>query len=164
MPKRRSNGHPIIAPYQVFRAADGDVIVAVGNDSQFQRFVEWLGKSALAHNTDYSTNPARLANRDALIVKLKPLISKHSAQTILDGLEASKIPVGPVNKLDTVFASDQVKARDMKVQMATEATKNHAVELIGNPLKFSKTPITYRHPPPRLRSTYKRSAGSIAKN
>ena len=150
VPERRGNGHPNIVPYQVFRAADGDVIVAVGNDSQFQRFVAWLGAPEMAEDQDYTTNPARLANRDALIAKLTPLIAQHSMRAILDGLEASKIPVGPVNKLDAVFASDQVSAREMKIQMATEASGNNAVDLIGNPLKFSKTPVTYRHPPPRF--------------
>ena len=150
VPKRRGNGHPNIAPYQVFNALDGDVIVAVGNDSQFERLTDWLGEPVLALNPKFATNPARLKNREELIALLKPLIAVHSVQAILDGLETAKIPVGPVNKLDAVFASNQVAARDMKVQMPVKDSAKGAVELIGNPLKFSKTPVTYRHPPPKF--------------
>jgi len=150
VPERRGNGHPNIAPYQVFRAADGDVIVAVGNDTQFQRFTQWMGMPELANDPDFATNPARLTNRERLVGHLKPLIATHTKQAILAGLEASKIPAGPVNTLDEVFASDQVAARDMKIRMPTEGTANGSVELIGNPLKFSKTPVTYRQPPPKF--------------
>ena len=148
VPERRGNGHPNIAPYQVFAAADGDVIIAVGNDTQFERFVTWLGAPEMANDPDFATNPARLRNRDRLIVTLKPLIAAHPVQTILDGLEASNIPVGPVNKLDQVFASEQVQAREMKIEIPTLSAQKGSVDLIGNPLKFSKTPVTYRHPPP----------------
>ena len=148
VPERRGNGHPNIAPYQVFAASDGDVIVAVGNDSQFQRFAAWLGAPGLAEDPSFATNPERVRNRDALVEALKPLIAAHPVQEILDGLEAARIPVGPVNKLDAVFASDQVAARDMRISMPVDQARKGAVELIGNPLKFSRTPVTYRHPPP----------------
>ncbi|WP_299948680.1 CaiB/BaiF CoA-transferase family protein [uncultured Ruegeria sp.] len=150
VPERRGNAHPNIAPYQVFAAADGDVIIAVGNDTQFERFVTWLGAPEMAKNPDFATNPARLANRDRLIALLQPLIAAHPVHTILDGLEASKIPVGPVNRLDQVFASDQVQARDLKIEMRAPSARRGSVDLIGNPLKFSKTPVTYRYPPPEF--------------
>ena len=148
VPKRYGNGHPNIAPYQVFSASDGEVIVAVGNDTQFQRFAKWLGVPELADDERFATNPARLENRDALTERLKPLLVKYTSQEILDGLESEKVPVGPVNTLDTVFASDQVAAREMTVSIPTGAAASGEVSLIGNPLKFSKTPVTYRRPPP----------------
>lgn len=150
VPERRGNGHPNIAPYQVFAAADGDVIIAVGNDTQFQRFVTWLGAPGMASDPDFATNPARLANRDRLIAALKPLLASHPVKAILAGLETGKIPVGPVNTLDQVFTSDQVQARGMKIEMPIAQARTGSVELIGNPLKFSQTPVTYRRPPPQF--------------
>ena len=123
VPDRLGNGHPNIAPYQVFRASDGDVIIAVGNDTQFARFTIWLGIPELAADPRFATNPARLKNRAALIDKLRPLIAVHSVSSVLAGLDARKVPVGPVNSLDQVFASDQVKARDMKIQMPVEGPR-----------------------------------------
>jgi crotonobetainyl-CoA:carnitine CoA-transferase CaiB-like acyl-CoA transferase len=150
VPTRLGNGHPNIAPYQVFRAADGEVIVAVGNDAQFKRFVNWLGAPQLALDPRFATNPARLENRGALIDALGPLIAAQSVKTVVEGLESCKIPVGPVNTLDKVFASEQVQFRDMKIQMPLDCTENGSVSLIGNPLKFSKTPVAYRRAPPRF--------------
>lgn len=148
VPTRLGNGHPNITPYQVFRAADGDVIIAVGNDAQFEQFVNWLGEPHLATDPQFTTNPMRLENRETLIDILRPLIAVHRVNTILEGLEAGKIPVGPVNTLDQVFASDQVQARGMKIQMPVGDSEKGNVNLIGNPLKFSKTPVTYRLAPP----------------
>ena len=150
VPDRLGNGHPNIAPYQVFRASDGDVIIAVGNDTQFARFTIWLGIPELAADPRFATNPARLKNRAALIDKLRPLIAVHSVSSVLAGLDARKVPVGPVNSLDQVFASDQVKARDMKIQMPVEGAEERHLDLIGNPLKFSKTPVSYRLAPPKF--------------
>ena len=150
VPDRLGNGHPNIAPYQVFRASDGDVIIAVGNDTQFARFTIWLGIPELAADPRFATNPARLKNRAALIDKLRPLIAVHSVSSVLAGLDARKVPVGPVNSLDQVFASDQVKARDMKIQMPVEGAEERHLDLIGNPLKFSKIPVSYRLAPPKF--------------
>ena len=145
VPQRRGNGHPNIVPYQVYAAADGHVILAVGNDSQFARFADWLGHPELAEDQRFATNPARLANRDVLNATIEPIMSMRSMAQITAGLEAIKVPVGPVNTLDQVFASDQVAARDMQIDMDSAAGPVH---LIGNPLKLSKTPVTYRRAPP----------------
>ena len=148
VPQRRGNGHPNIAPYQVYKVKDGAVIVAVGNDTQFERFVEWLGKPEMAQDERFKTNPSRLANRDAMNEILIPLLEALPMVEVVSEMEARKIPVGPVNALDQVFGSDQVEAREMKISMPTENVEGGAVELIGNPLNFSKTPVTYRHAPP----------------
>lgn len=150
LPKRRGNGHPNIVPYQVFATSDGHVIAAVGNDSQFRRFCEFLDVAHLADNPLYATNPARIENRESLLEKIIPLLAALPMGYVIEGLEARKVPVGPVQTLDQVFGSEQVKARDMIATIPTDAAKSGEVELIGNPLKLSKTPVTYRTAPPRF--------------
>jgi crotonobetainyl-CoA:carnitine CoA-transferase CaiB-like acyl-CoA transferase len=150
VPLRRGNGHPNIVPYQVFATADGHVIIAVGNDSQFRRFAQFLGLEALADDPAYATNPARIANRDALIEALSSRLAEFSKQAVLKGLQAIDVPAGPVNRLDEVFASAQVAARDMQLSIPHPALGGASVASIGNPLKLSKTPVSYRRPPPRF--------------
>ncbi len=145
VPQRRGNGHPNIVPYQVFAAKDGHVIVAVGNDSQFGRFCDILGAPELAQNPDFATNIMRIKNREVLIAKLESLFVTRSKQDMLDAMKADNVPCGEVNNLAEVFASPQVAARDMVVEMDHPHSK---VRLIGNPVKFSETPVTYRHAPP----------------
>jgi formyl-CoA transferase len=150
LPKRRGNGHPNIVPYQVFATSDGHVIIAVGNDTQFNRFCTFLGVPQLAQDPRYATNPARLENRDSLLAQIVPLIAAKPMSDMIYGLEASKVPVGPVQTLDQVFGSEQVKARDMIATIPTDDAKAGEVRVIGNPLKLSKTPVTYRRAPPRF--------------
>ncbi len=145
VPQRRGNGHPNIVPYDVYETADGHVILAVGNDSQFTRFCGFLGLADLPGDTRFATNPARLEHRDALNAILCPALLSHNTQEVIRELEALKVPVGPVQTLDQVFDSDQVAGREMQIDM--EATPG-PVHLIGNPLNFSRTPVTYRHAPP----------------
>lgn len=144
VPQRRGNGHPNIVPYDVYQSTDGHVILAVGNDSQFGRFMEFLGLAGLAEDPRFSTNPGRLQNRGALDDILIPAMKRFSTLDIIKGLEARKVPVGPVQNLQEVFDSDQVAARNMQIEMQSEAGP---VQLIGNPLHFSRTPVTYRHAP-----------------
>jgi crotonobetainyl-CoA:carnitine CoA-transferase CaiB-like acyl-CoA transferase len=150
VPQRRGNGHPNIVPYQVFATSDGHVVVAVGNDRQFRRLTRFLGLEALADDPDYATNPARLAHRDALIGIIAERLGRLRSQEIVEGFEAVGVPVGPVNGLDTVFASDQVNSRDMKLSLTHPALEGQPVPGIGNPLKLSRTPVSYRRPPPRF--------------
>ena len=150
VPIRRGNGHPNIVPYQVFATADGHVIVAVGNDAQFRRFARFLGREDLADDPAYATNPARLENRATLLPQIEALIAAIPSAELVAGLEALKVPVGPVNRLDAVFATDQVAAREMQIAMPHPGLGGREVPLIGNPLKFSATPVSYLRPPPRF--------------
>ncbi len=150
LPERRGNGHPNIVPYQTCAASDGHVILAVGNDTQFQRFMNWLGLGGKAGDPRFATNPARLENRDALYEMIDPLLAKRPMAEIISGLEAIKVPVGPVNTLDQVMESDQVEARDMAPSVPSSDAASGSIPILGNPLKFSETPITYRRPPPRF--------------
>ncbi|MBY6065948.1 CoA transferase [Leisingera aquaemixtae] len=146
IPKRRGNEHPSIMPYGVYETADGHVILAVGNDSQFRRFMEFLKLEGLAEDARFATNPARLQNRDALNSVLIPSVQRFTTDAVLAAMEARKVPAGPVQNLETLFATDQVEARGMAIGMDTAAGP---VRLLGNPLNFSRTPVTYRHAPPQ---------------
>ena len=149
VPQRRGNGHPNIVPYQVFAASDGHVIVAVGNDGQFRRACAFLGVERLADTPDYATNPARLAHRETLLATLTPLFAARSMAQITDGLEHAGVPVGPVNRLDQTFATDQIAARGLVVSMDRADVAGGTVRLLGNPLHMSATPVRYRLAPPR---------------
>ncbi|MCA0872460.1 CoA transferase [Seohaeicola saemankumensis] len=145
LPERRGNAHPNIVPYDTYATADGHVILAVGNDAQFRRCCGVLGLEALPDDPRFATNPARLRHRDALNAHLVPAVRRLTTAEVIAGLEAVSVPVGPVQTLDQVFASDQVAARNMRIDM--EAGPG-PVRLIGNPLRLSRTPVTYRHAPP----------------
>ncbi|MCV2888942.1 CaiB/BaiF CoA transferase family protein [Ruegeria aquimaris] len=146
LPQRRGNAHPNIMPYDVYATSDGHVVLAVGNDSQFRRFCGFLDLGALADNPRFATNSARLQNRAELDALLRPALAARSMADVIAGLEALKVTVGPVQTIDQVFASDQVAARQMQIDMKAEPGPVH---LIGNPLKLSRTPVTYRKAPPR---------------
>lgn len=148
--QRRGNAHATIVPYQLFAAADGHVLVAVGNDGQFRRFCEFLGESGWAEDPRYATNPARLAHRDDLVARIAGILATMPRDAVIAGLEARKVPVGPVLPLEEVFATEQVRARDMRIDMPRDDIDRGGVELIGNPLRFSRTPVAYRRPPPRF--------------
>ncbi|OIQ31682.1 MAG: CoA transferase [Alphaproteobacteria bacterium MedPE-SWcel] len=145
LPVRRGNEHPSILPYGTYATSDGHVILAVGNDRQFRRFMRFLALEGLADDPRFATNPARLDNRMALNDILIPALRRHSTDAVIAAMEAAKVPVGPVQTLDQVFASDQVAARDLVITMESNGTP---LKLLGNPLKFSRTPVTYRKPPP----------------
>lgn len=148
VPVRRGNQHPNIVPYQVFECRDGHMILAVGNDSQFTRFCAVIGQDGLARDPRYIKNISRIENRDTLIQALTPVLKTFSKDDLLARLRANKVPCGPIHNLEEVFNSDQVAARDMKISMAYPGAASGKVDLIGNPVKFSKTPVTYRRPPP----------------
>ncbi|PWJ13791.1 CaiB/BaiF CoA transferase family protein [Jannaschia seohaensis] len=148
-PIRRGNDHPNIVPYGVYETADGHVIVAVGNDGQFARFVALFGLAELAEDSRFATNPARLANRDALAAHLIPALRAVPTDEVIARMEAAKVPVGPVKTLPQVFETDQVAARGMTLDMTAQGkTGELTLPLLGNPLKLSRTPVTYRRPPP----------------
>lgn len=147
-PVRRGNQHPNIAPYQAFEARDGHVIVAVGNDGQFKRFCKILDRADLAIDPRFETNMARLENREALVDILCSIIAGRRKADLLSDMEKSGVPGGPINTLSEVFNSSQVAARGMKISVPHSQSQTGNVDLIGNPVKFSKTPVTYRMGPP----------------
>lgn len=145
---RLGNQHPNIVPYQVFATNDGHVIVAAGNDAQYKRFCGILGRADLAEDERFRHNIDRVTNRDILIGLLAGEILRFGKEDLVRAMEAAGVPGGPINSLSEVFASDQVEARGMKISMPDAHAASGAVPLIGNPVKFSKTPVSYRHAPP----------------
>lgn len=147
-PSRAGNAHPNIVPYQVFATSDGHVIVAVGNDSQYARFCDYLGQPGWATDPRFATNTARLTHRDMLVPMIAAVLATRTLQHVIDGLEARKVPVGPVNTIEQALESDQAQARGMTITLPAPQTAAGEVRLLGNPLKFSRTPVSYRSPPP----------------
>jgi crotonobetainyl-CoA:carnitine CoA-transferase CaiB-like acyl-CoA transferase len=149
VPGRLGNGHPNIVPYQVFPSSDGHFILAVGNDAQYQRFCEFAGVPELATDQRFATNAARVGNREILVPLLTQATQRHPNRHWLEGLESRKVPCGPVNDIGQVFADPQIRHREMEITMAHPLSGDD-VSLIGNPLRMSETPVTYRRPPPTL--------------
>ncbi|MEX0337545.1 MAG: CaiB/BaiF CoA transferase family protein [Arenibacterium sp.] len=146
---RLGNQHPNIVPYQVFAAKDGHLIVAAGNDAQFSRFCAILGQKDWAEDPRFKRNVDRIANRDLIVGMIADVVATWEKDALVAQMELNNVPGGPINTLSEVFASDQVAARGMKIDMVDPAAEGGSVPLIGNPVKFSKSPVTYRHPPPR---------------
>lgn len=145
-PQRLGNQHPNIAPYQVFSAKDGDLVVAVGNDEQFKRFAAALGKPDLSHMEEFIHNKNRLENKSKLIPIIDELLSKKSKKEWKDILDAADIPNGPINTVQEMFDDPQIRAREMVVEMEHPSIKN--LKLTGSPIKLSKSPVKMRHHPP----------------
>jgi crotonobetainyl-CoA:carnitine CoA-transferase CaiB-like acyl-CoA transferase len=148
VPRRLGNAHPNIVPYQVFSAADGYLILAVGNDTQFRRFCEFAGCAALADDPRFATNPARVRNRGELIPVLRGIISAQPRDHWLQGLEKAGVPSGPVNTLDQVFADPQVIARGLRLDLPHQV--GVPAPSIASPIRMSETPPSYRRAPPAL--------------
>ena len=150
VPTRRGNAHPNIVPYQLFDTSDSHFILAVGNDAQFGRFCDFAGVGDLASDPRFVTNSLRIANRQALIDLLVPVLKEQTSAYWIDGLAALGVPASPVNDLDQVFADEQILHRGMKISVPDDHAQGGAVDLIGNPIKLSETPVSYRRPPPSL--------------
>jgi len=149
-PKRLGNQHPNIVPYQVFAASDGYFILAVGNDSQFRKFCEFAGLDGMADDGRYATNDARVHHRDELVPLIDAATRRHPKMHWLEGLAAIGVPAGPVNTISETFADPQVQHREMQISMPHAKAGPDGVRLIGNPIKMSETPVSYRHAPPVL--------------
>ena len=146
-PKRYGNAHANIVPYQSFQASDGWFVVAVGNDKQFEAFCKVIGKPELSADERFSTNSARVQNREILIPLLKPIFMQKTVSEWL-ALIGDQFPCGPINNFDQVFSMPHVKEREMLVQM--EHPTIGALPLVGSPLKMGGTPVSYRLPPPLM--------------
>ena len=150
VPGRVGNEHPNIVPYNVMAASDGHVILAVGNDSQFVKFCNFAGHPEWAQDARFVTNERRIANRRAIYELIEPVLHARTQKHWVEGLAQIGVPCSPVNTVDQVFTDPQVLARGMKIAMPHALAGKGEVDLIGNPIKYSATPIDYRLPPPRL--------------
>ncbi|MBB3275719.1 MULTISPECIES: CaiB/BaiF CoA-transferase family protein [unclassified Pseudoxanthomonas] len=148
VPQRMGNGHPSIVPYQAFEAADGHVILAVGNDAQFARFCAIAGHPEWAGDPRFARNADRVRNRDVLVPLIAYAMRMRVRADWLAALEAGGIPCSSVNDIDEVFADPQVRARGL--QVAVDHPARDALPLVASPLRLSATPVRYRSAPPTL--------------
>ena len=149
-PKRMGNAHPNVIPYQVFPVADGHIIIASGNDSQFGKLCAVLGEPELAKNPRYIDNKARLAHRPELIGHLCALTAKIPRAALLQKLEAVGVPAGPINDLAQVFADPQVIHRGMRIDPPSAAAKAGSIPGVRTPVVLDGKPAAAERPAPRL--------------
>jgi crotonobetainyl-CoA:carnitine CoA-transferase CaiB-like acyl-CoA transferase len=146
--KRWGNAHPNLCPYQSFSASDGHLIVAVGNDRQFRALCTVLSMPYLGVDSRFATNSARLANRDSLVEQIEQRLCTKGRDEWLVALEEAGVPAGPINTVAQALADPHVVSRGMVFSM--EHGMGMSVPQIANPIKFSRTGIGYRRPPPML--------------
>jgi crotonobetainyl-CoA:carnitine CoA-transferase CaiB-like acyl-CoA transferase len=147
-PQRLGNSHPNIVPYQVFATSDGYIIVAVGNETQFARMCEVIGRPDLASDERFATNAARVNHRGEIVAILHGIFVTRTMRDWLDALERVGVPCGPINTIADVFADPQVQARGLRIDLPHPAIGT--VPSVANPIKYSATPISYRSAPPML--------------
>lgn len=147
-PGRIGNLHPNIVPYQPFRASDGDLILACGNDNLYGKFCDAAGCPELARDPRFVTNGKRVENRIELTRLLSEVFKKRSKREWLELLEAAGVPNGPINDVAQVFDEPQVKARGVRVELEHAAAG--PLSMVASPMRFSGTPIEYRLAPPLL--------------
>lgn len=147
-PKRWGNAHANIVPYQTFACADGHIIVATGNDGQYQKFVEAGGRPELGLDERFATNPLRVKNRDVLVPILAEMVKEKPRDEWIALLESVGVPCGPINDLGEVFANEQVQAREVAIELPHP--KAGKVKLVRNPIRMSATPATSDKAPPLL--------------
>ena len=147
-PKRWGNAHANIVPYQTFACADGHIIVATGNDGQYQKFVEAGGRPELGQDPRFATNPLRVKNRDVLVPVLAEMVREKTRDEWIALLEACGVPCGPINDIGEVFANEQVVAREVAIELPHP--KAGKVKLVRSPIRMSATPATSDKAPPLL--------------
>jgi len=147
-PERLGNAVPAIVPYEAFPTADGHMIVAAGNDGQFQRFCAALGLPFLAMDPRFRTNDARVTNRRSLIPMLTEALRERPTHEWLATFEKAGVPVGPINTLSDVFNDEQVVARALKVDLPHSSLGR--VPGVACPIRFDGRPLEYRSGPPTL--------------
>jgi crotonobetainyl-CoA:carnitine CoA-transferase CaiB-like acyl-CoA transferase len=147
-PVQMGNAHMNIAPYEVLPVKDGHIILAVGNDGQFQRFCGALGIPELAQDPDFATNPARVANRVRLRERLVAELSSREKGPLLAVLEKATVPASPINTIAEMFEDPQIVARGLRMDLADG--DGNILPSVRAPMLMSKTPLSYERPSPRL--------------
>jgi formyl-CoA transferase len=147
-PGRAGNAHQNIVPYQVFHAADGDVVIAVGNDAQYAKFCHVAGRPDLAADPRYARNADRVRNRAELVPLLEALVREKPAAFWAERLEAAGVPCGPINSIAQALADPQAVSRRLRIDLPHPSAGS--VPLVGTPIRMSESPPEYRRPPPLL--------------
>jgi len=147
-PKRIGNLHPNIVPYQPFKTADGDVILACGNDNLFRKFCAAAGCAELVDDPRFTSNGKRVENRAELTRRLQAVFAQRGTRAWVELLEAAGVPNGPINDVAQVFEEPQVKARGIKVELDHPVAGR--LPTVASPMRFSATPVEYKLAPPVL--------------
>ena len=142
-PRRMGNAHPNLTPYEVFETSDGHIIIATGNDGQFQRLCRLLELDDMAKDPAYGKNADRVENRPEMIRRLNGATSQRTRADLLAACEAKGVPAGPINNLDDVFEDPQVQAREMKIEL-------DGVPGLRSPFRFSDAELAMHRPAPKL--------------
>jgi succinate---hydroxymethylglutarate CoA-transferase len=146
--RRFGNGHPNIVPYTTYPTADSMIAVAVGNDGQFARFAETAGHAEWARDARYATNPARVANRDALDEAIARALKGRESAEWIDKLRAAGLPCGPINSVGEALNDPHTLAREM-VRSVRHPTAGE-LKMVGIPFRLNGTPAAIRRAPPLL--------------
>ncbi len=147
-PRRMGTAHPNLVPYQAVPAADGDFMLAVGNDRQFADFCRVAGHAEAATDARYATNAARIANRRELLEQIKQWCRQQPRAHWLSQLTRANVPCGPINDLAAVFEEPQVKHRGMRMDLPHPLAGS--LPQVRNPIVYSRTQLEYLVPPPLL--------------
>ena len=159
VPRRLGNAHPNVVPYQDFPTADGDMILAIGNDSQFAKLCQAIGRPEWASDARFQSGPARVENRQLLVPMLRIETVRRTTHEWIVLLEAAGVPCGPINNIAQVFSDPQIVARGMKITM-THPTAGE-IPLVASPIRMSATPPAYTLPPPLLGEHTRAVLGSV---
>jgi len=137
VPERLGNAHPNIVPYQAFSTSDGHIIIAVGNDQQFSRLCDALEQSDLANDERFTTNAARVNNRNHICDVIQQSLKQYGSAHWLEKLKQCSVPCGPINTIDQVFEDPQVLARGIVI--SAPESRSGKVSMVGNPIKYGRS-------------------------
>ena len=150
-PGRQGNSHPSLAPYQDFPTQDGSMLLAIGNDGQFQRFCAAAGQPQWAADARFATNTLRVQHRAVLIPAMEQVTRTRTTADWIALLEDKAVPCGPINTIAQAFDDAQVKARGLRVDLPRSAGDGIAqVSTVASPLRLARNPPVLRHAPPAL--------------
>jgi len=149
-PTRLGNNHPNIVPYQDFETSDGFVIIACGNDGQFQRLCAALGLDGLSDDARFATNAARVSNREACVAEVEAITRTMTREAVLAACEESVVPAGPINDVADVFADPQVQHRELKRDLPSSDAKGGQLPSVRTPINFSRSPLVLNAASPAL--------------
>ncbi|MFA7665993.1 MAG: CaiB/BaiF CoA-transferase family protein, partial [Burkholderiaceae bacterium] len=148
VPGRAGNAHANMVPYQVFDVADGQIVLAIGNDSQYRKFCMTVDRPDLVEHDDYRTNSARVVNRERLVPLVAEILRQRGREEWRDLLDRAGVPVGLINDVEQVFDDPQVRARGVRFSM--DHPIHGPLPQVRSPMRFSDSPVRYRKAPPLI--------------
>ena len=147
-PGRMGTAHPNLVPYQAFATADGDLMLAVGNDRQFRDCMSILGRPETADDARFATNPARVAHREELVEIISVCLAADTTANWLQRFIDRGLPAGPINDIETVLSDAHAQERQLVRELPNAA--GDMVPMVANPINFAATPVCYERAPPLL--------------